>query len=271
MLSVVTNRGRTPEEVASAGDWMSVAVVIAAIPVVGHLLAFIYEVGFTREFGIPVQLITVSLTTVFVAVGGLFSIAFSVFALANTTSVFVPALPTGLRSKVMRAIPLAALLATFVFLFGARWREWIPLAIAFGILTALDFLLPLLTMRSRTSYLDRLAADEVAEEPLRARALISRLGSRIGVTPVTLMIWIVFAGAASHAAGRSAALHQEEFLLVGRSPEMTVLRIYGDSLIAAPVDRVTKTVKRTFVILKLDADASRPLRLEKVGPLRAEP
>ncbi|MCJ7497382.1 MAG: hypothetical protein MUO78_04525, partial [candidate division Zixibacteria bacterium] len=83
---------------------------------------------------------------------------------------------------------------------------------------------------------------------------------------LSLFLVLIF----SWEAGRSRALKQDEFLILKASPELVVLRIYGENLICAPFDRTTKEVKKTISIFKIGDDPDLKLSLEKVGPLHIE-
>ena len=81
-----------------------------------------------------------------------------------------------------------------------------------------------------------------------------------------MILWLLLV--ISNNAGDAAALKQEEFLVANTSPEMVVLRIYGDHLICAPFDRATKEAQRSYSVLNVADDPQLMVRLEKVGPLR---
>jgi hypothetical protein len=57
----------------------------------------------------------------------------------------------------------------------------------------------------------------------------------------------------------------------GTAPEMALLRIYGDIVIAVPLDRAAKRVQRPFRLSEERRDASRRFKLESVGPIRSLP
>ena len=65
--------------------------------------------------------------------------------------------------------------------------------------------------------------------------------------------------ALSYAAGHATAI-------TSTSPQRVVLRIYGDTVIAASFDRATKSMKKTFVVFKV-GEPGLVLRLEAIGPL----
>jgi len=70
--------------------------------------------------------------------------------------------------------------------------------------------------------------------------------------------------------GERIAKNQTEFLVIHSTPEMpemVVLRVYGDTLILAPLDRKRQEVQMIFTVVKI-SDLKSPLRNEDVGPLK---
>ena len=70
-------------------------------------------------------------------------------------------------------------------------------------------------------------------------------------------------------AGTAEALKQDKFLVTNTSPELVVLRIYGDNLICVPFDRTTGEIEQSFSILKNTGEPVLVLRLEKLGQLHS--
>jgi hypothetical protein len=85
---------------------------------------------------------------------------------------------------------------------------------------------------------------------------------------VLCVIWTLVVEFGFYFIGESSAKHTCEFLVtdVGGHPA-AVLRIYGDEIICAEYDPVTKICSRKFIILKT-GEPDRILELSKIGPLR---
>jgi hypothetical protein len=71
-------------------------------------------------------------------------------------------------------------------------------------------------------------------------------------------------------AGRARAEKMDVFQVIKQSPELVVLRTYGDYFIAAPFNRTTREVEKKVYLLKLAEMGKTPLQLEKVGPLKVK-
>jgi hypothetical protein len=55
-----------------------------------------------------------------------------------------------------------------------------------------------------------------------------------------------------------------------QSPEVAVLRMYGEYVYTVPFNRGTKEFEKKLIIVKI-SDIKTPLSLEKVGPLHVKP
>ena len=56
---------------------LSDGLLIAGVPLLGYAIAFAYECGYARYYGIPLQLISLTLTQILVAIAGVISIIYS--------------------------------------------------------------------------------------------------------------------------------------------------------------------------------------------------
>ena len=70
--------------------------------------------------------------------------------------------------------------------------------------------------------------------------------------------------------GTEHATKRVSFLVASTKPETVVLRIYGDRMICASFNRITRQVEPNFVLLKVAEDPRLRLRLEPVGPLHVK-
>lgn len=68
--------------------------------------------------------------------------------------------------------------------------------------------------------------------------------------------------------GSNDARSKKDYLVVSGSPEMAVVKIYGDNIIMAQFNRGSKTLEKNFMINKV-GQTSDKYRLEHIGPLSA--
>lgn len=251
--------------------WMTEGIVIAAVPVAAYLAAFVYEAGYFTVFSIPLALVRVDLTTVFIALGALVAVLVFVFALANTIYVLLPGSKGVIHRSVVRIIFVLSPVVPFLVISGMR-REQVFVVFALGSLVVMsllvEFVFPLITQRQQTTYTKKLEAQEELDR--RIRLPRSLIGNRISRPAIWATYAILVALVLSFNVGQGTALRQEEFLVTLSPSDRVVLRIYGDTLILAPFDRATQEIQREFAIQPIDKASELGLRLERVGPLRLE-
>jgi hypothetical protein len=265
-----TKEGKREEKPTSR--WITEGLIITASPIVGYMLSFVYEMGFAGVFKIPPQLITISLTTFFVATGSLFMIALLLFQLSSLGFVVFSDLSTSDSPVYRRFVRLSpGFLFSVVLLLltaGTHSSAWIGVVGVWAIFIFLEFVFPCITQRDKVTYLEKLKAQDRLDR--RRGDLLDYIAQRIGRPFITIMIFLGLITYLYYFAGYTTALKQSEFLVTDTSPERVVLRIYGDKMICAPFDRITRTVEKNFVILKMSEDPNVALHLEKIGPLSPE-
>lgn len=249
---------------------LSEGLIIAASSVIAYLFAFIYEAGFAKIFDIPLHFVTLSLTNVFITGGSLLLISLTLFILADLIFViFVSFLKSDspIYRRLVKLAPMVFFsIALLFFQINTALQAGLKGLIASWLLIAFfEFGFPLITQRHKASYRDKLEAQDqlvVQRETLRDYA-VGLLGEGLYRTIYFLSLALVV----TYVAGQSTALRQREFLVTATSPEMAVLRMYGDKMICAPFDRSTGEVERSFTVLRIAEDSGLTLHLERVGPL----
>jgi len=254
---------------AARGISMPEGLLVATIPLAGYLLAFAYEAGFCGVFHIPMSFMTLSPTMVFAAIAGLALLVAPLLWFANLMCMLGLGLGDPIaRSLIRLAIPAALFLLSIGINLKA-WRESMGLLLLLAFFVLLEFGLPLLTQRDKETYREKLLGQEAIEA--RVTDLFDVLGRRFGTLRVTIAMVMIMAILVSNIAGRGQAKGQEEFLVLPSSPEVVVLRVYGDDLVCAQFDRITQEVQPHFFVIKrvtLPSEPRMQLNLEKVGPLR---
>jgi len=230
-------------------------ILLAASTGVFYLLAFIYEWGYARHFGIPIEFVNVGLTNVLFTMALMLILIGVLLGLANIIAAF-PALRVS-REGAFRLIIFTTVNATVVFLayLSGNWYYWKVFGISFSVLALVLYVFPWMNKRRRVK-----VATWLPFPNLR-------------LVPFTLLmaIWFVY-GAVDY--GDAIATKQKQFLTTNysysASQEMVLLRVYGDNLVLAPFNRNTKEVQMSFTILKV-SDLKTALTLEEVGPLKPVP
>lgn len=243
------------------------AIFLALASTSAYLLAFFYEKGFADFFRIPSYFINLNLINVF-SLGAVMLGAFTfLFPLINLlTMIFFNTIHPVLVRAFKPLLILALLVAIQYYLFGqsqpSRWGASLFLLVIFAVLT---FFIPLITQKSKKGYFAKLEAQEVIDRKVVNIADYAAL--RFGPNIVLLASILLFSIFIAQDAGTAQAIKQTEYLVTNTSPEMVVLRVYGDNFICAPFDRTSGKVQNSFVLFKVSADPGLVLTLEKVGPL----
>lgn len=248
--------------------WVSDALIIAAFPIVAYVITYAYESGYAGIFGIPSDFITLNLTTVLVVTGALFGVILTLFIYANFILYILPKSDSPIFRGVVKLLPLILLSVAYLLLYGKLWRYWIFPVICILLFILMEFGFPLITQKGNLSYREKYEEQEKIEGKVKGivEYVLPLVGRGAFIAILSLFLVLIF----SWEAGRSRALKQDKFLIVKASPELVVLRIYGEKLICAPFDRTTKEITGTFTILKTGDDPNLKLSLEKVGPLHME-
>ena len=110
-------------EQQSARSWITDGIMIASITSLAYLFSFTYESGYCKSFKIPLDFISLSLTTILVAAEGLFIIITSVILLLNF---LIIAGIFDFSNPVMVAFSRTAIVLLFlianILLYEKMWR-----------------------------------------------------------------------------------------------------------------------------------------------------
>lgn len=144
------------------------AVLIATVPGIGYVVAWVHEYAFSRTFNVPVELIAPQLSSVLVATGLLF--AFLIFWMMVLDMYYGlrkpgPLGPIELRVLILAASLIPALLFGVVRLTLGNWDGVLVLGIV-AFYAANELLLPAILDR-QGSYLDRMRryAERASQTP----------------------------------------------------------------------------------------------------------
>ena len=244
--------------------------IVAAISAVGYIFAFVYEAGFAKVFSIPLSFIAVSLTNVLIVAGSLLLVGNLVFSTANLVFTVSDRFngPISKRVKLLMPVLLYSMALALVAA-GTRLLSKAIIGLMIGWLISIffEFIFPLLTQRGKGSYQEKLVAQDELDARTRGSDLYGLLARRFGVGPYNLVLSLLMALVVIYFAGQSEAMRQSRYLVTSTSPEMVVLRIYGDKMICAPIDRDSGEIEPRFTVLKVADDPELVLQLEEVGPL----
>jgi len=218
------------------------------IPIAGgvaYLLTFTYEAGFVAVFRIPIEVVKVNLSTIFVVASALIV---SLPLLWWVLSYIAGSRWTSFRIVLLVLLVLIVCLALFQ-LYSHQGKEQIRIIVGASLLVVCLSFVIFTVLYLKPTQLSSL------QDPRKSQTVF-----------IIGLLLVVLAVCTSFAVGRNRALAQTHFLIPEESPDLAVLRFYGDILVCTPFDRETHKVGGTFVFRKV-SEGNLRLNLERVGPL----
>lgn len=260
------NDSQVKDKGKSANLLVQQGLVVAAVPLIGYAMAFVYEVGFCSEFRIPREFISINLTTVFIAVGALLGVIAAIYFLVNMFLIVVPKPKNRvLRRELSAFYAVSLIILVIVIIFWGLWLELISVAVLFLFFVFFIFVFPLITQR-KGSYLEKLEAQRRVDSQFKT--IEDYLISFLGIRNIIMLMLVVLVVMFSYIAGIAQAKKQTEFMVPSTYPNSVVLRVYGDNMICAPFNRTDNTTQKRFFIIEMGDSSTPLLNVEKVGPLQ---
>jgi hypothetical protein len=239
-------------------------LLLAAIPVVAYVCAFLFELGYCDYLNIPMQFISVGKnelvsSSLFVLVSALGSVL-----VIEAMSLLFRGTRVVIFRALLRVFPLL-LLSGFVGLLAARLRPawWVVIG-GVALLVAIEFVSPLIEYKQAQSYQEKLRARELSL--MRRSSTLGRRLGLIGYQSIVFTFCIVLFLAACVEWGRGEAATQKSFMVIAGPPQRVVLRVYGDFMVTTTWDK-NRRLARERSISKLAGEETITMAFEDIGPL----
>lgn len=262
----MSNENETRSENQSMKRWVWQSIILAGIPTLGYTLAYVHELGFCNEFEIPNEFIILDWTSILFAIGKILGIVLILLLYVQVFVVlkFWSEKLGPINQRLIRYFVIFLPLLIISIPYPSFWLEVLLVFLFFiSLLLFVDFLQPLIKSTDVKGYRNKLKhQDEFFERKI---PWLDRFIRKIGMRNILILFFIIpLLFVASNFDGGDTAKRQEEFLIPSTNQQLVVLRIYGDNLICAPLDREAKEIERSFYILEMSDTVLTP---EKVGPL----
>ncbi len=264
--------------------WLTDSILIAIMPVLAYLFAFVSEIGYATYFGIPFEFVAVNQATFFIVGGSLLGLILVWFLIIRLILLLKKSNLLWKASNekkqmlllVMRLCWPMPIVLSYLLLdlnyhlpfwsfLLSLWPIIVAILICWGVVALFEFMVISQKHPEKTSFREKLALQESGE-----------LGFDIFVihnikVDFLIVLFIFWLGTIPYMNSYIQASLQKEFLLFRIAPnnELVVLRIYGDNLICAPFDRIGHNVETKFMNLKT-TDIKTMLSLEQIGPLKVK-
>jgi hypothetical protein len=246
---------------------LSEGLLIAGVPLAGYSIALAHEYGYAGYYGIPWQFISLTLTHVLAAIAGLvallcvlfsfYNIAYSVFWQGND--------PHPAIVSLSRLAPLLLLFLGSLLIFGARWQEW---AVTLGVVVFLgffEFIFPLVTQRDKTTYREKLLAQEAHERSITMPLDVA--AKAYGNQPIRLLAYIGLAVLMAFFAGRGEAINEKNYYVDSSNPNVVILRFYGDTVVAQEYDPRGNKLTGNLLVTKISDKQPLHFKMKELGHL----
>jgi hypothetical protein len=241
-------------------------LVLTAIPVLFYWYTYAYELGLAERYGFPGTWIALDLSAV------LADAPILIF-LIGVPALFVLAIPPAFVMLLLHPLALGILFwwAATSDPHGHRWLHWLA---AISMATGL-----VLIWSSRLEGARKRAAAEPSSPPVSAAEWYRGYGLRVpapfahalGLHPrrdarlVFIAFLLVIGWMVPYNSGRWRAGSRRVYEVRAGSPELVLLRTYGDRAICATLDRSRATILREFAVIPLANDSGGMWRLEDLG------
>ncbi len=255
----------------------SIAVVISAL---SYGLAFSYEFGFFNYFGIPRNLIEISLTNIFIAIFKLLIIL--IFAILPLYFIMRKVIRLPQEWRLWLSVYLGGILVFVVlvvlyqgFRLSDNWKQGLLLWTIGWVLAVCIVIIRKYGPSCFRKILKRKPKEEIVtgEQTKPNSNPPRKIYPKIVIILLGLVL-LAFTFASIYKAGSVDAETQEKFFIIPKSQELSIpesqelaiLRIYGDKTICASFDTSTKKVEGIFIYKLSDNPEFMP-QLQRKGPL----
>ena len=246
------------------------ALVLAIVPALGYTLTVFHELGYMTYFNMPVSLIRIE--TPMALITSAYVLMFFILFLFAFDS-FTEPIESFKNNPTSNYFIPAALYLIWVSIPYITRAKLIEDGDYFGLQMAcllfLGLYIPLLFHSSKTPFATRIEKSNAKDEKIKywSRTLFRRLPKPV----LTLIMLTQFAISFSFYLGVSEARYQTWFLVPESTPDIVVLRIYGDNCITSKFDRPNKKMTPHLTIQPLGDAVPKEasvLSYEPIGPLK---
>jgi hypothetical protein len=248
------------EQVGSPRLGLPERVLLALSPALAYIIAFRFEASYLGWYGLPSELVELSLDRIVAVWTILLFVVLSLLVLVATA----PAWRWGLiLSRVFTVIMALSSVALFLVLRPATGiGRWLLTGLAilsglfFLLLLLLEIVVPLLAHPELPNWLDRYAKRDALVAAKTPPTLMSWFAERMGFD-----VWLWFAGLIflffmglplAGFVGKQTARLNGRHLVVSGPPECAVIRRYGNHLLCLEIDRTVWRFGRGLRVLAMD-------------------
>jgi hypothetical protein len=247
---------------------------IAGATLAGYAVAFAYEAGFAGHFGVPLDLVSLDLTKVILAVAALLGLGWFLFLVFNPVSILLGAAewPAPIRERIHNAFTAAVTIAALLYIYGPL-KGLVGGAVLFALgVVFFDYVFPLITQRKTRGYFAKLTAQsELENKQVSVSPIVRSAIGAVGPLGFLLLGCIALVSGAAFSLGQAKAEKCEWFYCCSDTTNTVLLRAYGSSLVGVRFDPTTRRLTGQLVLGTRGEGQWQTLAWKRVGPLAALP
>jgi hypothetical protein len=212
-------------------------------------VAFTFEAGYLSFYDVPWTFIQLDFTRVIWASGYVVLVLLPYLAALSFFAKLLSSSRHPLNRVLLVSLIPSLLIGALLVLSPLAFRQWwwIPLLL-WGLLAIRFFLLPFIFREGGGNYLERITADLGGSSNPK---LINRLSDSIEnkILPTVLLLFIV--ALVTFLIGKNFARSEAVHWVLAESPDMLMVRNYGDTLLIKRLSQTTRELTDTLEIVKL--------------------
>jgi len=254
-------------DVESRQTLLSEGLLIAGVSLAGYSIAFAYEAGYAGYYGIPWQFISLTLTNVLASIAGLLVVLSLLFNLYNMAYILFCQgdTPHPAIVELARLGPLSLLLLGALFIFGVQWQAWSITLTPVALVFVFKFILPLLTRRDKATYRAKLLAQKILAQSVSVP--LDVVTKAYGNQPIQLFVSIGCLVALAFLVGRAKAINEKNYYVDSSTPNVVILRFYGDTLVAHQYDPRENKLTGDLLVKKVSDKQQLQFKMKMLGHL----
>lgn len=224
-------------------------LLVAFLSALGYCVAYIFELNYLNYFNVPSQFIQIDLIRTLTAT------TVTVISLYIVISIYGLALDFQKQAHPFAQVIGYAISPVLILGIGFYLNTWtniihIWILVSIFLLLMLIQLLPPLLNKNLSTYWSRVKvggffSKNTNEANIKPESNFSKFMVR------GLLIFYAFAFIAGIASRH--AKNETQFLTLKNQPELVIIRVYGDTIIAKKIDLATHTTNENTEIFKVDA------------------
>lgn len=255
-------------------------LIISSLPVIAYAITVAYEAGYIIYFNIPIEIISVSTTNIFISISFVISILFIILYYAQGLFLFfgktIP-IPESLKKVIIYQLgPFYLISIVSLLAFGLKqWKEYAVFIGMSFIFTLIYLLPPLFRDNKEINYIESLNSSfEHEEEKFQGSPnLMQNILNSHGIKFQNLSIsfFMVFLSIYSaYGLGKKEAIEQEYFYINKNNPEIAYLRFYNDKIISVEYSSSANNRIASIFFEKSPPDEKIQLERRKIGKLKPQ-